>query len=316
MNRKVHPWQCLLLLAIWVNCSFSSPAQGMNVGEQEKLSQIEAYYQAGKENMQKGSYSSAIVNFSQVIELERNFKLIYTAYAQDFIKKAEMKIKDKEDLALAQADGPLPQNNTVAISSAPAAASARAEYIIGVDDILFISVWQNKDLDQEAAVRQDGKIAVLLIGDVQAEGLSVSQLDQLITEKLKDYIKYPEVSVTIRKIGGKKVILLGEVNKPGVYAVTGKSSVLELVALANGYTKDAVMSSVVLIRGGLQKPVGYRLDLVKAMKKGDLSQNMLLEPEDIVYIPRTFISNVSYVMTQILSPIAQGLYTTQTIHNW
>jgi protein involved in polysaccharide export with SLBB domain len=307
MSRKIRRLGFLLLPAIWVISGIlANYAAGQGPDEQEKLAQIESYYQAGKVDMQKSNYSSAILNFSQVIDLEQNFKLIYTSYAQDYIKRAEARIRENEEKALGE----------VAVSSPTANTNARAEYIIGVDDALFISVWQNKDLDQEVTVRQDGKIAVLLIGEVKAEGLSVIQLDLLLTEKFKEYIKYPEVSVTIRKIGGKKVILLGEVNKPGVYAVTGQSSILELVAMANGYTKDAVMSSVVLIRGGLQKPVGYRLDLVKAMKKGDLSQNMLLEPEDIVYIPKTFISNVNYIMTQILSPIAQGLYTTQTIHNW
>ncbi len=307
MSRKIRRLKVLLLLTVWgISYSLVNNAAGQSLGEQEKLAQIESYYQAGKADMQKSSYSSAIVNFSRTIELEKDFKQIYTSYAQDFIKKAEAGIKENEEKDLGE----------VAVSSAPAKANERAEYIVGVDDVLFISVWQNKDLDQEVTVRQDGKISVLLIGDMTAEGLAVSQLDQLITEKLKDYIKYPEVSVTIRKIGGKKVILLGEVNKPGVYAVTGQSSVLELIAMSGGYSKDAVMNSVVVIRGGLQKPVGYRLDLVKAMKKGDLSQNMVLEPEDIVYVPKSFISNVNHIMTQILSPIAQGLYTTQTIQNW
>ncbi len=319
MNQKVRLFLVFLILAIaGSNYALLARAENSQTDDQARLTQIESYYQTGKEDLQKSNYSSAIVNFNHVIELERNFNTIYTSYAQGFINTATAKIKENEEKELVQAGDQPAQKNEVAISSTPAAASPKnsGEYIIGTDDILFISVWQNKDLDQEVTVTPDGKIAVQLIGEAQAQGLTVSQLDQLLTEKFKEYLKYPEVSVTIRKIGGKKIILLGEVINPGVYTMTDKSSVLELIAKANGYTKDAVISSVVLIRGGLQKPVGYRLNLVKALKKGDLSQNMALEPEDIIYVPRTFISNVSYVMNQVLSPISQGLYTSQTIHHW
>ena len=299
MNHKSCLLAVLFLGAVLFVSGCASGPRDKNSGLDEKtrLTQIETYYQDGKADMGKGLYPSAIVNFNHVIDLENNFSTIYTSYAQDFINQAKAKISEAE----------APPGQKQAVSG---------EYYIGVDDVLFISVWQNKDLDQEVTVRPDGKVAVLLIGDTQAQGLTIAQLTQTIKDRVKDYIKYPEVSVTLKKMGGKKIIILGEVASPGVYNITNQVTVLELIGLAHGYTKDAVLSSVLVIRGGLQKPVGQKVDLVRAIKTADLSQNILLEPEDIVYVPRSFISNVSYVMTMILSPISQGIYTTQAIQNW
>jgi polysaccharide biosynthesis/export protein len=311
MNHKCH-WLVVLLLG-WslflCGCASGPKDKNANLDEHSRLTQIETYYQAGKADMGKGLYPSAIVNFNHVIDLENNFAAIYTSYAQDFISQAKGKIKETEDKQLAPAGS---------AKTAPAAQKPKenGEYSIGVDDVLFISVWQNQDLNQEVTVRPDGKIAVLLIGDTQAEGLTVSQLTQAIKDRIKDYIKYPEVSIALRKIGGKKVIILGEIGSPGVYSVSGKTTVLELIGLAHGYTPNAVLSSVLVIRGGLQKPVGQKVDLLRAIKTADLSQNIVLEPEDIVYVPKSFISNMNYVMTMILSPISQGIYTTQAIQNW
>jgi len=179
-------------------------------------------------------------------------------------------------------------------------------YVIGEEDALYISVWQNKDLDQEVTVRPDGMISFPLVGEVPASGLSITEFKEQLTNKLKEYIKYPDVSISVRKLGGKKVILLGEVSAPGVYAVSGKSTLLEVVAMAGGFSRDAVLSSVILIRGGFNDPKGSRLNLNRAILKADMSQNLVLLPEDIIYVPKKFIANVNYFVSQTVGPIMQG----------
>ncbi len=154
--------------------------------------------------------------------------------------------------------------------------SAVKEYIIGDDDVLHISVWQNSDLEQDAIVRPDGRISFPLIGDVQATGLTITQLDEDVTQKLKEYLKYPQVSISIKKLGGQKVMVLGEVQTQGVYAVTGAKTAIEAISLAGGFTRDAVPSSVVIIRGGFQNPEAKRINLSRALK-GDLRQNIALQ---------------------------------------
>lgn len=183
------------------------------------------------------------------------------------------------------------------------------DYTIEVGDVLSISVWEEADLKQEVIVRPDGKISFPLAGDVPAFHLTFTQLREELSKRLSEYIRDPIVSISLRKMGGKKIIILGEVGRPGVYSVSGKRTVLEAIALANGFTPNAVPSSVILIKGGLQSPEGMRLNLSHAIKKTDMSQNIALQSEDIVYVPKKFIADVNYFVSQILGPIGATIWT-------
>ncbi len=143
---------------------------------------------------------------------------------------------------------------------------------------------------------------------MQASGLTITRLDQAVTERIKEYIKYPEVSISIKKIGGQKVFVLGEVRGPGVYSLTGGKTIMEAVSLAGGLTRDAVASSVVVVRGGFQNPTPMRISLNKVLK-GDMRQNIALKAEDIVFVPRKFIADLNYFLSQIVDPLAKGAYS-------
>ena len=187
------------------------------------------------------------------------------------------------------------------------------DYAIDVGDVLYISVWQEDDLSQEVIVRPDGKISFPLAGDVPAFCLTFDQLREELSKRLKEYIRDPIVSISLRKMGGKKIIVLGEVGSPGVHAVRGRRTILEAIARAGGFTQHAVPSSVILIKGGLRRPEGIRLDLSSAIKKTDMTQNVALQSEDIVYVPKKFIADVNYFVNQILGPIAKTIWTWQAI---
>lgn len=171
-------------------------------------------------------------------------------------------------------------------------------------------------LKLEEIIRPDGRISIPLAGDVLAAGLTFGQLKEILARRLQAHIDYPVISISLKKLGGRKVIVLGEVNRPGAYAVTGQNTILEAISLAGGFTKDAVTSSAILIEGGLQNPVGRRLNLTYAINGTDMSQNVALQAEGIVYIPRTAIANVSYTVKQILSPVYQGLVSAHVVRHW
>jgi len=194
------------------------------------------------------------------------------------------------------------------------------EYLVGVGDTLQISVWENDDLNKTVKVRPDGRVSFPLIDEVQAEGLTIARLDAEITGRLKEYVRYPDVSIALQEIGGQRVIVLGEVRTPGVYALGDNRSLLEVVALAGGFTSNAVLKSVVVIKGGLAQPQATRLDLNKYLNKGMLvrdrdrfTDNILLEPRDIVYVPKKFIADLNYTLTQILGPLTQGRIADETV---
>jgi protein involved in polysaccharide export with SLBB domain len=90
---------------------------------------------------------------------------------------------------------------------------------------------------------------------------------------------------------------------------------MEAIGLAGGFTRDAVPSSTILIRGGFTAPNAQRINLSKLLK-GDLRQNIGLQSEDIVFVPRKFISDVNYFLSQILDPLAKGAYTKKELQSW
>ena len=260
--------------------------------------EVKDYYRLGNVYYQQGRYKEAEEQYQKALDLVRRQEQAAPGISQT---KKEEPGEEAEPI------------KTIPIE--PSESSNQVEYRIGEEDVLTISVWQNQDLDQEVVVRPDGMVSFPLVGDLQAEGLTVSQFDQQLTKKLSEYVKYPEVSISIKKIGGKKVMVLGQVRNPGVYSVTGAKTILEAISLAGGFTDHAVSSSVVLIRGGFGNPQAQRINLTKALT-GSWRQNVSLQSEDVIFIPKKFIANLNYFLSQILDPLSKGLYTADQLHNW
>jgi len=230
--------------------------------------------------------------------------------AQDEYNKAMEVLKNRDATAAAEAPAPaVPQAPRPAAVVPVTPMASATEYVIGDDDVLHIAVWQNEDLNLEVVVRPDGKISFPLIGDVAARGMTITQLDEEITRRLSEYVRSPEISISLRKIGGSKVILLGEIQKPGVYSMAGQKTLLEAIGLAGGFTRDSVPSSIILIRGGLVNPSAQRINLSKALKGRDfLRQNIVLQAEDVVFVPKKFIADVNYFLGLIVDPLSKGAY--------
>jgi polysaccharide export outer membrane protein len=190
------------------------------------------------------------------------------------------------------------------------------EYIVCEGDILALSVWQNPDLDQDAIVRPDGRISVPLVGDILVAGKTISQIDDDVTSRLKDFIKYPEVSVYIRQMGGGKVMVLGEVKYPGVYFVTGRKSVMEAVTLAGGFTSDSLASTILVVKAASAdklKVVRVSANMVFA---GSRVNNIMLESEDIVFVPKKPISDMNWFILNVIDPILRQKADWKTAVNY
>ena len=197
----------------------------------------------------------------------------------------------------------------------------REDYTIGPGDVLFISVWENADLTQQVIVRPDGRLSFPLIDEVQAEGLTISELDRVMTQRLKDVIRYPDVSISLKKMAPverEKVVVLGEVRYPGVYAIADRRTVLEAIALAGGTTQHAVLKSVVVVRGGTSgEAQAQRVNLARALAtRGKIRENISLKGQDIVYVPKRWVANLNYFATQILDPVIKGLSVADFIMEW
>jgi polysaccharide export outer membrane protein len=184
---------------------------------------------------------------------------------------------------------------------------ATSEYSLSTGDVLEVYVWQQPELSRDVIVRPDGRLSFPLVGDVEAAGRSLTDLDAVITDRLKTYLRFPDVSLSIRRFGGTKTIVLGEVASPGVYVPAGEGRVLEVLAMAGGFTDDAVEDSVMLIRGGLASPQVAKLNLDRALTRGVLEENVLLQPNDILYVPKTRIASTLTFMEQFYPTLSEVL---------
>ena len=168
------------------------------------------------------------------------------------------------------------------LALAPAgSASGEEEYQIGVDDLLHIQVWDNKELDQVVPVRPDGKISFPLVGEVRASGLTVSQLTDLLTERLGKSVKNPNVSVIVKEIRSFRVFFVGRVLRPGVYPIKAGTPLLQALTLAGGLAEGADLPAAYIVRGDQRISV----DLRRLIQEADFSQNLPLRTDDTVVVP-------------------------------
>ena len=181
----------------------------------------------------------------------------------------------------------------------PVPARSEEEYVIGIDDLLHIQVWDNKDLDQVVPVRPDGKISFPLVGEVQANGVTVSQLTDLLVERLGKVVKNPNVSVIIKEIRSFRVFFVGQVLRPGVHPIKAGTPLLHALTLAGGTTPTAALSATYIVRGNERIPI----DLQRLIQKGDLSQNISLRTDDTVVVPDGGdVQNSVFIMGEISKP--------------
>lgn len=171
------------------------------------------------------------------------------------------------------------------ISIAENAASAEAPgYRIGAEDVLHVSVWGNSELTMDVVVRPDGKISVPLIKDIQAEGLTASELADGIHQKLLPYVKDPNVSIIVKEINSLKFSVIGNVTRPGIYPLRGDVSVLQGIAEAGGFTPFASLRKIKIVRntdGKEQVRMVNYYDMIEEGGKG----NYLLMPGDTIVVP-------------------------------
>ncbi len=160
------------------------------------------------------------------------------------------------------------------------------DYVIGVEDLLSIYVWKEPDFSvKELIVRSDGKISLPLASDIQAGGLTPKQLQNSITEKLKEYVASPNVTVTVLKSFSRMVSVVGQVSRPGNYPMGSSISVLEMFARAGGISEYAKSKDIKIIRNEKGKLLQFPFNYKDAIRGRNLQQNIMLEPGDVILVP-------------------------------
>lgn len=174
-------------------------------------------------------------------------------------------------------------------ATAAAATPATAEYRIGPEDVLAISVWQNAELSRAVPVRPDGKISLPLVNDVQAAGLTPMELREALIVKLREFMPTAEVSVVVTEMNSFKVSVIGEVKRSERYRLRGPATVLDVLAMAGGFQDWASRERIVVLRPR-SGPAGdsferIPFDYKKVLAAGGESANFRVQPDDIIVVP-------------------------------
>ncbi len=198
-------------------------------------------------------------------------------------------------------------------------AAIAAGYVIGDEDVLQISVWGNPELSVTVPVRPDGKISVPLLGDVQATGVTPQELKVKLEQGMVKFVKSPVVSVIVTAINSFKVYVFGEgisrgagsgtvqgaAATTGVITLKKNTTLIQLLAQL-GSLRNADLKNAYVLREGQKLPV----DFVQLVTKGDISHDVQLASNDVIYIPDNYDQRIRVtgaVRTPVILPYSEGM---------
>jgi polysaccharide export outer membrane protein len=193
-------------------------------------------------------------------------------------------------VAAARGQDPLPQQAPDAQAKAgevgaQKAATTDPNYVIGAQDVLDINIWKEPDLSRSVPVRPDGKISLPLLNDVQAAGLTPTQLAAQITTGLNKFLTSPEVTVIVSQINSQRIYILGEVSRAGAYTLIPGMTALQALSNAGGFTPFANSKKIYILRQENGKPVKLYFNYKEVIDGKQPGQNIELKVGDTIVVP-------------------------------
>jgi polysaccharide export outer membrane protein len=208
------------------------------------------------------------------------------------------------------AQPPSPQASASQGATAPARPAVQADYVVGAQDVLVITLYDEPELSGDFTVQTDGSFAFPLLGRVEVGGMTLRQTEASLRQRLVvgGFFKAPQVSVAIEEYRSRKIFVLGEVRKPGVHALSGAMRLVEALALADS-TLPTAAGEVVIIpanedpsRPSTRNSVRVSL---RDLEAGDASLNVVLKDGDTILVPR---AEDVYVFGQVRNPGAYAMH--------
>ena len=168
--------------------------------------------------------------------------------------------------------------------SAAVAAAVPKNYVIGVDDVLSVVFWRDKDMSAEVVVRPDGKISLPMLNDVAAVGMTPEELAHKVEEAATKFVRDAGATVIVKAIHSRKVYVIGEVAKPGTFDLGTDMNVLQLIAEAGGFLEDAKKDDVTIVRNEPNGEHRYKFKYNEVIRGIDTKQNLRLLPGDTIIV--------------------------------
>ncbi len=173
----------------------------------------------------------------------------------------------------------------LALSGAWPSFAKEKPYTIIAGDVLQITVWKEDGLDREVLVLPNGEITFPLVGTIMVQGMTPSELQDVIKEKLAALIPDASVTVSVKAALGHTVSVVGQVQKPGEFMINRRLTVLQALSLAGGLTPYASESSIIVVRNRNGKEKSIPIPYDDIIEGENLDQDIALEPGDVVVVP-------------------------------
>lgn len=192
-------------------------------------------------------------------------------------------VKTRPDTKLAVNKDAVAVNSAADLAAKPA--TDDPNYVIGPEDELIISVWKEPDISRTVPVRPDGKISLALLNDVQATGRTPMQLGVDITEKLKNFISEPQVTVIVTKINSQRIFVVGEVPRTGAYTLLPNMTAVDAISSAGGFTPFAKRTKIYILRRESGKLTTIPFNYKEVVRNRRAEQDVVLKPGDRIVVP-------------------------------
>lgn len=193
----------------------------------------------------------------------------------------------------------------------PAARTAPTveQFQIGPGDRISIKVWRHDDLSMDVTVAPDGTISYPLVGALAVSGKTYNEIREMLTTAISQWYTDPQVAVNILELQNQKVFIFGEVANPSVLQLSSEMTILEALTLAGGINQYSRTDNVLLVRGGVEAPELYTVDVASIFNRGAMDQMVSLQRGDIVVVPTKTITNASRFFREVsgvLAPFVAG----------
>lgn len=190
-------------------------------------------------------------------------------------------------------------------------ASLAKDYTVGPDDVLKITLYDHPDLETKVRVNGNGHILMPLLGHVNVNGDTIVEISVKLAALLADgYIVNPQVNVFIEEYGSKKAVILGTVKQPGLYELSGQTTLLELISKAGGMAEDSGITCTVKRLTEKDKTKIIVVDMRALMEGGDISQNIIINHKDNVYVSK---AGMCFVTGEVRKPDAYKIDEDTTV---
>lgn len=164
-------------------------------------------------------------------------------------------------------------------------ATQDSNYSIAPEDLLTIDVWKEPEISRTVPVRRDGKISLPLLNDLQAAGLTPTQLSSEIVEKLRATIVHPQVTVIVAQMSSLRIYILGQVTRGGAYPLVPEMTVMQALSIAGGFTPFANLKKIYVMRTENGADKKFPLNYKEVIHGREMQQNIHLKPGDTIVVP-------------------------------